>query len=105
MVGVVDGDTLRVMRLGQAVKIRISGIDAPERRQSFGKRAKQYASALVLEKTIFVRSLGRDRWGRILGRLRLPDGRGFGLEMIRSIFYSTPYEFPDLLVSKKSLMK
>ena len=40
VVGITDGDTVRVMRGGEAVKIRLHGIDAPESRQAFGSRSK-----------------------------------------------------------------
>ena len=40
VVGVSDGDTISVMRKGRAVKVRLHGIDCPEKRQPFGTRAK-----------------------------------------------------------------
>jgi len=39
VVGVTDGDTISVMREGQAVKVRLAGIDCPEIGQPYGKRA------------------------------------------------------------------
>ena len=47
VVGVIDGDSIRVMHAGKAEKIRLNGIDGPERGQAFGKRAKQATSAMV----------------------------------------------------------
>ena len=41
VVGISDGDTISVMHLGQAAKIRLSGIDCPEKDQAFGTKAKQ----------------------------------------------------------------
>ena len=46
VVGVSDGDTISVMRWSRAEKIRLYGIDAPEKGQAFGNRAKQFVSAL-----------------------------------------------------------
>jgi len=53
-VGISDGDTISVLRDGKAVKIRLEGIDCPEKRQAFGKRAKQFTSDLLFGKKLKV---------------------------------------------------
>jgi len=75
VVGVQDGDTLEVMREGKAVRIRLAGIDAPERGQPFGTRARQAAAKLVFGKVVEVRPETLDRYGRIVAEIVLPDGR------------------------------
>ena len=45
--GVLDGDTIEVLHDQHPERIRLSGIDCPEKHQAFGKRAKQAASELV----------------------------------------------------------
>ena len=47
LVGVADGDTITVLRDKQQVKIRIYGIDCPERGQAFSRKAKQFTSEMV----------------------------------------------------------
>ncbi len=64
MVGVADGDTITVMHNGKGERIRLHGIDCPEKRQAFGNRAKQFTSKLVFGKTITVQLVDRDRYGR-----------------------------------------
>ena len=54
VVGVADGDTITVMHGGVGEKIRLNGIDCPEKRQAFGTKAKQFASRLVFGKTVTV---------------------------------------------------
>lgn len=44
MVALSDGDTVSVLQEGKAVKVRLHGIDTPERKQPYGTRAQQYAS-------------------------------------------------------------
>ena len=61
VVGVSDGDTITVLSQGKPVRIRLHGIDCPEKRQAFGKRARQATSRLVFGKTVTVRDLGKDR--------------------------------------------
>ncbi len=60
---------------GKAERIRLHGIDCPEKRQALGKRAKQFTSNLVFAKTVTVQALDQDRYGRTVGVVLLPDGR------------------------------
>src|SRR5207247_8066819 len=69
VVGILDGDTIDVLHDGRAERIRLQGIDCPEKRQAFGTRAKQFTSHLAFGKTVTVRVTGRDRYGRNLGQL------------------------------------
>ena len=84
VVGITDGDTLSVLRYGHAVKIRLHGIDAPEKRQAFGARAKQYASDLAFAGIVRVKPLDTDRYGRTVAEVILPDGRSLNYEMVRA---------------------
>ena len=52
IVALADGDTLSVLRDGKAVKVRLWGIDTPERKQAFGTRARQFASELTFQQTL-----------------------------------------------------
>lgn len=84
VIGVSDGDTLTVLRDGRTqVKVRLHGVDAPETGQPFGSRAKQAASELVFGKNVTVREQGRDRYGRTLGEVILPDGKSLNREQVR----------------------
>jgi endonuclease YncB( thermonuclease family) len=70
VVGITDGDTLTVLDdQNQQHKIRLAEIDAPERGQPWGDRAKQALSALVFSKTISVQQTDTDRYGRIVARV------------------------------------
>lgn len=71
VVGVSDGDTITVMHDGRGEKIRLYGIDTPEKRQAFGKRAKQFTSNVVYGKTVEVETKDKDRYGRTVGIVTL----------------------------------
>ena len=71
VVGVTDGDTVTVLRYREQVKIRLTEIDAPERKQPFGERSRQSLAELVFRKEVLVIDQGTDRYGRTLGRLKL----------------------------------
>ncbi len=60
---------------GEGERIRLHGIDCPGNRQAFGKRAKQFTSTLVFGTTVTVQVMDRDRYGRTVGVVLLPDGR------------------------------
>lgn len=84
VVGVSDGDTIRVMHNGREVKVRLYGIDAPEKRQDFGMAAKKYASLLVFGKTVTVDSRGTDRYGRTIGWVNTGNGVVLNEEMVKA---------------------
>lgn len=84
VVGVSDGDTIEVMRSGRAERVRLYGVDSPERRQPFSSRAKQFTSSLVFGKTVRVRIRDTDQLGRIVAEVYLPDGRSLNQELVRA---------------------
>lgn len=71
VIGVTDGDTIKVLRDGKQVKIRLYGIDCPEKRQAFGQKAKQFTADLVAGKMVDVEDLDIDRYGRTVGMVRV----------------------------------
>jgi endonuclease YncB( thermonuclease family) len=64
VVSIADGDTITVLRDKEQVRIRLYGIDTPERGQAFSKRAKQFTSKLVYGKVVEVEPVDIDRYGR-----------------------------------------
>lgn len=66
---ITDGDTLACFdqERRKVEKIRLRGIDAPEKKQPFGQSSKQNLSDLVYGKLVTVKWDKRDRWGRIIG--------------------------------------
>jgi endonuclease YncB( thermonuclease family) len=98
VVAVLDGDTVTVLDDLDKAKfwIRLSGIDAPEKKQAFGSAAKKHLSGLVLGKMVSVRFKEVDRYGRIVGTTWI-DGEDINLRMLRdgmawhySFFDKTP---------------
>lgn len=84
VVGVTDGDTLSVMRGGRAQKIRLYGVDAPEKRQAFGSKAKWKLAGWTYNKVVTVRVHTVDRYGRLVAEVILPDGRNVSEELVRA---------------------
>lgn len=82
VVGVTDGDTVTVLDGSNTQhKIRLAGIDAPEKKQAFGARSKQSLSDLVFDRQVSVETDKRDRYGREVGVI-LVNGKDANLEQI-----------------------
>lgn len=70
VVSVADGDTVTVLDAQKVQhKVRLSGIDAPEKSQAFGQRAKDHLSDLVFGQTVEVDFNKSDRYGRLVGKV------------------------------------
>ena len=84
VVDVTAGDTLTFQTTGQEIfKVRLKEVDAPEPGQTFGRQARQWVLALLLEKTVRVKYEYADRFQRIIGEVTLPDGRVLNRELVR----------------------
>ncbi|WP_232428956.1 thermonuclease family protein [Aromatoleum toluclasticum] len=84
VVGVTDGDTLTVLDHDYIQhKVRLSGIDAPEKSQPFGQVSRQHLASLVFGKTVTVDAYKEDRYGRTIGKVLL-DGMDANLAQVRA---------------------
>ncbi|NDK56695.1 thermonuclease family protein [Pontibacter sp. BT213] len=86
VVAVKDGDTIELLRNGQTIKVRLYGVDCPEKTQDYGQRAKQFTSDLAFGKTVRLIEHNKDRYGRTVGTIILPDGRNLNEELVRNGF-------------------
>lgn len=101
VVSVTDGDTLIVRESPtRSVTVRLIHIDAPERGQAFGTRARQTLDEWSYGKEAEVIGISRDRYGRLLGEV-VVDGRSMNLELVRhGLAWSfTEYEPPEAYVT------
>jgi len=74
VVGIVDGDTITVLdSTNTQHKIRLGGIDAPERKQAFGNVSKKSLSDMVFNQQVDVEWHKEDRYGRKVGKVLLND--------------------------------
>lgn len=70
VVGVSDGDTVTVLDATRTQhKVRVAGIDAPEKGQDFGQRSKESLSGLVFGKTVRLEWSKEDRYGRKVAKV------------------------------------
>ena len=83
VVSILDGDTLEVLHNQHPERIRLSGIDCPEKGQAYGQKAKQAASDLVFGKEVSVQTHGHDKYKRTIGDVSLPDGMNLNQELVK----------------------
>lgn len=70
VIGIADGDTLTILDANRDQhRIRLAGIDAPERKQPFGQASKQSLSDLAYDRDVDVEWHKSDRYGRIIGKV------------------------------------
>ncbi len=68
VVDVMDGDTVKVLdSSNQIIKVRLYGIDCPEKSQAFGQKAKEFVLSQVGGKTVDVEAIDTDKYGRTVG--------------------------------------
>ena len=70
VVAVTDGDTIKILDNNNVQhKIRLTGIDAPEKAQPFGNASRKHLAFLVAGKDVRIETSKRDRYGRVLGKV------------------------------------
>lgn len=72
IVRILDGDTVETLQdNGELTRVRLAGIDAPEKAQPFGQRARQAVSDRIAQQHVLITGNERDRYGRLLGTVWL----------------------------------
>lgn len=85
VVGISDGDSFTVINNDHLqLKIRLFGIDAPEKKQDYGSKSKEYLSSLIFGRQITVNVQSQDKWGRYLAYVFTPEGEDVSLLMLRA---------------------
>jgi micrococcal nuclease len=101
VVGVTDGDTIKLLKENRQYKIRLNGIDAPEMGQAFGRKSKEYLSSLVAGKRVEVIVRDTDHYGRYVGDV-VVAGKSACAELVATglawhyVEYSKDEELADL---------
>jgi micrococcal nuclease len=108
VIAIKDGDTIEILKDGKPLRIRLYGIDAPEKNQDFGSRARQFTSDLVFGKLVELEIKDTDRYGRTVGIIYLADGRSLNEELVRAGFawhYKAYSKDPALAVLEEAARK
>ena len=85
VIHVADGDTITVLNdQHEEIKIRLNGIDCPEKAQSYGNKAKQFTKDLVHGEMVTIKADETDRYGRTIGDVILEDSRNLNQELVKA---------------------
>lgn len=84
VIRVLDGDTIEILQDKKPVRIRLANIDAPEKRQAFGRWSTNQLKGLVAAQPVTVTYAQTDRYGRIIGRVFTTNGTEASRFMVQS---------------------
>ncbi len=83
VVGIADGDTITVLNNGRGEKIRLHGIDTPEKGQTFGNKAKAVTGSMLRGRVVEVKPMTTDRYGRTVALVYV-DGQSLNESLVRN---------------------
>jgi micrococcal nuclease len=85
VVKIKDGDTIELLSADyQNITVRLAGIDCPEKAQDYGQKARQYTALLCFGKDVKMEGDTKDRYGRTVATIILPDGKSLNYELVRN---------------------
>lgn len=84
VIRVLDGDTIDVLQDKNPVRIRLANIDAPEKKQAYGRWSANQLKGLVAAQPVTVKYTQTDRYGRIIGRVFTTNGTEASRFMVQS---------------------
>ncbi|HHF9998910.1 TPA: thermonuclease family protein [Escherichia coli] len=84
VIRVLDGDTIEVLQDKKSVRIRLANIDAPEKKQAFGRWSTNQLKTLLAGQSVTVSYTQTDRYGRIIGRVFTTNGTDASRFMVQS---------------------
>lgn len=83
VVKVADGDTIIVLAPGNhQIKVRLYGINCPEKKQAFGQRARQFTAQRVAGENVCVEIMDHDRYGQTVGVVYAENGQNMNRELL-----------------------
>ena len=107
---IYDGDTLRVVRDGEELKIRLCGIDSPELAQPLGIEARDYLRSLVElgNGELLLLPIEKDRYGRTVAEVYVQDSDEFAInlnmQMVRDGYAWLYAQYKDNCPTKNELV-
>ena len=108
VIKISDGDTITVLSGKEQTKVRLYGIDAPEKKQDYGQKSKQFLASLIAGQVVEVEPKGKDRYKRTLGIIH-HKGQDINAQMVLNgyawayVKYSRIYVDQERLAREKKL--
>ena len=86
VIRIADGDTITMLCEGKSVKVRIFGVDSPERAQPYGMDAREFTYGQVYGEYVELEIKDKDKYGRTVGIIRYGDGKVLNEELLKAGF-------------------
>jgi len=83
VISVSEGDAITVRHERRMVRIRLRGVDCPEKGQPYFNEAKRFTSFMADNRDVLVRPLGKDARGRTIADVILPGGKSLNQELLQ----------------------
>lgn len=83
VIKISDGDTITVLSGKEQTKVRLYGIDAPEKKQDYGQKSRQFLASLIAGQVVEVEPKGKDRYKRTLGIIH-QKGQDINAQMVKN---------------------
>lgn len=80
---IADGDTFTMLVNNEQIRVRLHGIDCPERGQDFSNVARQFLAEMTFEKEVTVKEMDTDQYGRTIGVVSI-DGENVNEELLKA---------------------
>ncbi|MGN6416018.1 MAG: thermonuclease family protein [Pseudobacter sp.] len=87
VIRIVDGDTFELLTSSnQTIRVRMAGIDAPERGQPYYQKSKDFLATLCFQKEVSLKKVSRDRYSRIIAWTYINENISLSHEMVKNGF-------------------
>ena len=104
VVSIQDGDTITVLSGKEQTKVRLYGIDAPEKKQDYGQRSKQFLASLIAGQVVEVEPKGKDRYKRTLGIIHF-KGQDIIAQMVLNGYAWAYVKYSRIYVDQEKLAR
>ena len=104
VVSIHDGDTITVLQDKRQIKVRLFGIDAPELKQTYGKKSKQFLANLIAGEVVEVEENGKDKYKRTIGTIYL-NGADINAQMVANGYAWAYRKFSKKYTAQESKAK
>lgn len=105
VISVTDGDTVHVIPAGEkrAIRVRLEGVDAPERGEPFSDRARTFTRVMLFDQPARVEGRDVDRYGRLVARV-VAAGKDASVELLKAglACHYTYYSFDRVLAAAQT---
>lgn len=108
VIKISDGDTITILQNKEQTKVRLYGIDAPEKKQGYGQKSRQFLASLIAGQMVEIEPKGKDRYKRTLGIIH-HKGQDINAQMVLNGYawayakYSRMYVDHEKLAREKKL--